>query len=62
MGKEGKGKKRGQGIIINHSDVAALEPFPFAPCYAATKAGIMSASHSFGVSTYLFQDIVFGIQ
>ncbi|XP_046660382.1 15-hydroxyprostaglandin dehydrogenase [NAD(+)]-like [Homalodisca vitripennis] len=48
MGKNGRGKRKGDGIIINHSDTMALEGLPYAPAYSATKAGIIGATLSFG--------------
>lgn len=50
MGKEGRGKRRGNGIIINHADTAALDAMPYIPGYVATKAGIIYSTLSFGVS------------
>lgn len=50
MGKEGRGKRKGNGIIINHADTAALDALPYIPGYVATKAGIIYGTLSFGVS------------
>ncbi|XP_054288209.1 15-hydroxyprostaglandin dehydrogenase [NAD(+)]-like isoform X2 [Macrosteles quadrilineatus] len=48
MGRNGKGKRNGQGLIINHADIAALEGFPYTPGYVASKAGVVGATLSFG--------------
>lgn len=58
MGKNGKGRTKGQGVIINHADVVALEPFPYAPLYAATKAGVMAVSQNLGVSCFTLHNIL----
>lgn len=50
MGKEGRGHRKGGGLIINHADTAALDALPYTPAYVASKAGIIYSTLSFGVS------------
>lgn len=59
MGKEGRGKRRGNGIIINHADTAALDAMPYIPGYVATKAGIIYSTLSFGVSISVEDSVTF---
>lgn len=37
-----------EGLIVNISSIAALEPTPFIPIYGATKAAVLALTTSFG--------------
>lgn len=43
-----KYKTAEEGLIVNISSIAALEPTPFIPIYKGTKAAVLGMSTSFG--------------
>lgn len=47
-----KYKTAEEGLIVNISSIAALQPTPFIPIYTGTKAAILGLSTSFGAEVH----------